>query len=100
MFHSAGITFSGTGPVALAAARTPAAWVTISCPSGNTGTFRVCGNDETVNGTVTPTSGGIVVAKGASVTLPWGGAPAFYDLQDIWLCQVTNADKADIAWGA
>ena len=100
MLHTAGVTFSGTGPQQLAATRTVAAWITISCPSGNTGTFRVCGSGQTVNGTVSPTTGGYVVAKGASVTLPWSSAPSFYDLQDIYLCGVTNNDTADLMWGS
>lgn len=100
MYHSSAKTFSGTGPQALAASRTPAAWVIVQSRAGNAGTMRIVDSVATLNGTVTPTTGGTVLAVGGSITMPFGGAPGFYDLENIYAVEVTNNDGVDISYGA
>ena len=100
MYHATGLTFSGTGPQALAAARKPAAWVVIQARSGNAGTVRITDSVATANGTITPTTGGTLLVATAALTMPFGGAPGFYDLQNIYCVGVTNADGVDVSYGS
>ena len=100
MYHSTGLTTSGTAPQTLAAARTPAGWIVLQARSANAGTIRIVSSDACQNGAITPTTGGTVLAAGASLTMPSFGAPLTYDLRNVYAIPSNSGDGLDISYGS
>ena len=100
VYHSFGLTFASTSVTALASGRTPAAWITIQARSGNAGTIRIVSNDQTANGTITPTVGGTLLVPSASLTMPFFGAPLPYDLQKVYGVASNANDGIDVSYGS
>jgi len=87
-------------------ARKPFAWAIIQVPSSNTTSVRIVALDQTAGGTVTPTTGGVVLAPGtggqpgASLLIPFIGAPLPYDFSNIFIIVGTTNDRVDVIYGS
>ena len=99
MLNTTEKTNAGTTSEALADGHTPAAWVLIQARSANSGAYRLVSGKQCGQGATTPTSGGYLLTAGSSVTLPWSGAPGFYDLNQIYGIANGANDGVDISYG-
>ena len=96
----------------MSATRLPFNWAVIQAQIGNTGNVRIVSIDQvTVNAagavTVTPTTGGTVLAPnaaptlpGASLTVPHAGQPLPYDFRNIFLIVDDLNDGVDVSYGS
>jgi hypothetical protein len=104
MYHSLAVqTTSITLGTPLSPTRKPANWVIIQAQSTNSGSIRVFSMDQLsgANDDTAPTKGGTVLGPLDSITMPFPGAPLFYDLSLIFIVALTNAgDGVDISYGA
>lgn len=95
MLHSGTKTVTTAGTrVALAATRTPAAWVMVQALATNTDAIYV--GDKTVSTTI----GHELPSSTDSVMFPFSGAPGFYDLAQIYIDAAVSLEGVKFSYGS